>query len=192
MCIGLPINYTMKIKSNIVELYSLSKIDFAGLSVVFNDYMETFLDKSLLIYKDFMINYHRIIEEHKEMNKKVKNKLRKKPYHRKFSKSSKNLLNFKFRESILEKGQINNVTPLNHVGIYQQDKFTITVSPPKNKNIENELFTEKSGKNKLKKVSSIYEREQSKDTMKKSLSTKSIIHLQSPYMIEGQSKEKIH
>ena len=185
MCIGLPINYTMKIKSKIVELYSLSKIDFAGLSVVFNDYMETFLDKSLLIYKDFMINYHRIIEEYKEMNKKVKNKLRKKPYYKKLSKSSKNLLNFKFRESILEKGEKINFTPLNHVGIYQQDKFTITVSPPKN--IDNELFTEKSGTNKLKKVSSVYEREQS---MKKSLSTKSIIHLQSPYMIEGQSQKK--
>ena len=105
MCIGLPINYTMKIKSKIVELYSLSKIDFAGLSVVFNDYMETFLDKSLLIYKDFMINYHRIIEEHKEMNKKVKNKLRKKPYIENFLNHQKICLILNFENPSLKKGR---------------------------------------------------------------------------------------
>ena len=73
MCIGLPINYLMKIKSKIVELYSLSKLDFTWLGVVFKYYIETFLDKSLL-YKDFMINYHKVVFEYKEMNLKVKNK----------------------------------------------------------------------------------------------------------------------
>ena len=191
MCIGLPINYLMKIKSKIVELYSLSKLDFTWLGVVFKDNIETFLDKSLLLYKDFMINYHKVVFEYKEMNLKVKNKLRKKTVGKKIPKSSNNLINCKFRQSILEPGDSNKVNPHSEVGTNQQEKIVITISPPKEQNSEKSISKEKTNSNKPKPVSSFCEKERkSEHILKKAQSTESLINLQSPYLLESRSSHK--
>ena len=72
MCIGLPIKYTIKVKSKVTELYSLKKIDFVRLTIVFKEYMESFLEKALILYKEFKINYYRAIKEKKEMSMKIR------------------------------------------------------------------------------------------------------------------------
>lgn len=191
MCIGLPINYLIKIKSKVAELYSLSKLDFTWLGVVFKDYMESFLDKSLLLYKDFMINYHRVIWEYKEMNIKVKNKLRKKNFRKRVPKSSNNVTNFKFRQSIFEGRGLNKVNPYNEPGAFQQEKIPITISPPKDQSSEKSISKEKTNPNKLRTVSSFCEKEKKPEhILKKSLSTKSTNNLQSPYITDSKSSNR--
>ena len=53
MCVGEPIKYTIKIKSHLAELYSLKKINFFRLAVLFPDEIESFLKLALLKYNDF-------------------------------------------------------------------------------------------------------------------------------------------
>ena len=75
MCIGLPIKYSIKMKSKVVELYSLKKIDFVRLTIVFKEFMESFLEKALILYKEFKRNYHKIINEKKEMHNRLLQKI---------------------------------------------------------------------------------------------------------------------
>ena len=75
MCIGLPIKYSIKMKSKVVELYSLKKIDFVRLTIVFKEFMESFLEKALILYKEFKRNYHKIINEKKEMHNRLLQKM---------------------------------------------------------------------------------------------------------------------
>ena len=75
MCIGLPIKYSIKMKSKVVELYSLKKIDFVRLTIVFKEFMESFLEKALILYKEFKSNYHKIINEKKEMHNRLLKKI---------------------------------------------------------------------------------------------------------------------
>lgn len=191
MCIGLPINYLIKIKSKIAELYSLSKLDFTWLSVVFKDYIETFLDKSLLIYKNFMINYHKVVWEYKEMNIKVKNKLRKKNFRKRIPKSSNNVTNFKFRQSIFETDGLDKANQYNEAGTSQQEKIAITISPPKEQSSDKSISKEKTNSNRLKTVSSFCEKDKKLEhCLKKSLSTKSINNLHSPYLLDSKSSKR--
>lgn len=71
MCTGQSINYSIKIKSRIAELYMLKKTDFISLSVNFQNYIEEFLEHSLIIYKEFKERYYRSIHECNELEMKV-------------------------------------------------------------------------------------------------------------------------
>ena len=103
MCLGLPIKYTIKMKSKVVELFSLSKNDFIGLTINFKQYIESFLNSALRMYKVFKINYFRTIEEHKEMEQASKRKLIKR-----FQSKSK-FFHSKFQEDMIKRNsQVDN------------------------------------------------------------------------------------
>ncbi len=71
MCTGQAINYSIKIKSRVAELYTLKKLDFVHLTVTFQDAVSEFLEKSLILYKEFKERYYRTIKESNELNLKV-------------------------------------------------------------------------------------------------------------------------
>lgn len=71
MCTGQAINYSIKIKSRVAELYTLKKLDFVHLTVTFQDAVSEFLEKSLILYKEFKERYYRTIKESNELNLRV-------------------------------------------------------------------------------------------------------------------------
>ena len=72
MCVGEPIKYTIKIKSHLAELYSLKKINFFRLAVLFPDEIESFLKLALLKYNDFERNYNNEIKHYFETQIKIR------------------------------------------------------------------------------------------------------------------------
>lgn len=75
MCVGEPIKYTIKIKSHLAELYSLKKINFFRLAVLFPDEIECFLKLALLKYNDFERNYNNEIKHYFETQIKIRKTL---------------------------------------------------------------------------------------------------------------------
>ena len=75
MCLNEKLTHNIKVKSRSCELFVLKKNDFLRLSVNFKDYIEKFLQKSLLIYLRFTEIKAKIIEQMNEL-KNMENEIR--------------------------------------------------------------------------------------------------------------------
>ena len=75
MCLNEKLTYNIKVKSRSSELFVLKKNDFLKLSVNFKDFIEKFLQKSLLIYLRFTEEKTKIVTELDEL-KKIQNEIR--------------------------------------------------------------------------------------------------------------------
>ena len=69
MCLNEKLTYNIKVKSRSSELFVLKKNDFLKLSVNFKDFIEKFLQKSLLIYLRFTEEKTKIVTELDELHK---------------------------------------------------------------------------------------------------------------------------
>ena len=75
MCLNEKLTHNIKVKSRNCELFVLKKNDFLRLSVNFKDYIEKFLQKSLLIYLRFTEVKAKMIEQMNEL-KNMENEIR--------------------------------------------------------------------------------------------------------------------
>lgn len=75
MCLGIPIKYTIKVKSKISELFGLKKNDFVSLAVEYEKEVELFLERAINFYINFENEYSRAVKEHLKTMIKVKNTL---------------------------------------------------------------------------------------------------------------------
>ena len=75
MCLNERLTYNIKVKSRNSELYVLKKNDFLKLSVNFKDFIEMFLQKSLLIYLRFTELKTKVITQVEEMQQ-IQNEIR--------------------------------------------------------------------------------------------------------------------
>ena len=66
MCLNEKLNYNIKVKSRNCELFVLKKNDFLRLSVNFKEFIEKFLQKSLMLYLRFNDERKRLMREMEE------------------------------------------------------------------------------------------------------------------------------
>ena len=74
MCLNEKLRFSIKVKSRSCELFVLKKNDFLRLSVNFKEFIESFLQKSLMIYLKYKEERKKLIAEEEAMMDKIHKK----------------------------------------------------------------------------------------------------------------------
>ena len=74
MCLNEKLRFSIKVKSRSCELFVLKKNDFLRLSVNFKEFIESFLQKSLMIYLKYNEERKKLIAEEEAMMDKIHKK----------------------------------------------------------------------------------------------------------------------
>ena len=74
MCLNEKLRFSIKVRSRSCELFVLKKNDFLRLSVNFKEFIESFLQKSLMIYLKYNEERKKLIAEEEAMMDKIHKK----------------------------------------------------------------------------------------------------------------------
>ena len=176
MCLNEKLSYNIKIKSRNCELFLLKKSNFLKLSVNFKEFIENFLQKSLMKYLKFNEEKNKMIKEFETLMNKANNKNKEKE---------------KEKEKDEDKKSNNSDKSSNHNHLIESERSkkkeedSDSHMDDSENNTKNNLIDETSGK--TPKGNS----NRSKKSDEKSNSNLSLIHLKEMKSEDGDLNEQL-